>query len=90
MSGTPLNLATAGQAIDNKLSSISSGVWAYVVTGSTTAVQMMRGFAAMLLGKVSGAGTGAETFRDIADTKDVATFTVDSSGNRTAVTRDLT
>jgi hypothetical protein len=85
-----LNLATAEQAIDNKLSSISSGVWAYVVTGSTTAVQMMRGFAAMLLGKVSGAGTGAETFRDIADTKDVATFTVDSSGNRTAVTRDLT
>jgi hypothetical protein len=85
-----LNLATAEQAIDNKLSSISSGVWTYVVTGSTTAVQMMRGFAAMLLGKVSGAGTGAETFRDIADTKDVATFTVDSSGNRTAVTRDLT
>lgn len=85
-----LNLATAEQAIDNKLSSISSGVWTYVVTGSTTAVQMMRGFAAMLLGKVSGAGTGAETFRDIADTKDVATFMVDSSGNRTAVTRDLT
>lgn len=85
-----LNLATAEQAIDNKLSSISSGVWAYVVTGSTTAVQMMRGFAAMLLGKVSGAGTGAETFRDIADTKDVATFMVDSSGNRSAVTRDLT
>lgn len=85
-----LNLATAEQAIDNKLSSISSGVWAYVVTGSTTAVQMMRGFAAMLLGKVSGAGTTTEVFRDISDTKDVATFTVDSSGNRTAVTRDLT
>lgn len=85
-----LNLATAEQAIDNKLSSISSGVWAYVVTGSTTAVQMMRGFAAMLLGRVSGAGTTTEVFRDIDNTKDVVTVTVDSSGNRSAVTRDLT
>ena len=98
---TPVNVvSTGGSALTASESaqlmalpsatSIAAAVWASVVSGSTTAVQMMRGFAAMLLGKVSGAGTGAETFRDIADTKDVATFTVDSSGNRTAVTRDLT
>lgn len=69
---------------------IAAAVWAYVVTGTTTAVQVMRGFAAVLLGKVSGAGTTTETFRDPADTKDVLVFTVDENGNRTAVTRDLT
>lgn len=43
---------------------------------------------AVLLGKVSGAGTGTETFRDIGDTKDRVVATVDSSGNRTAITLD--
>ena len=41
-----------------------------------------------LAGKVSGAGTGTETFRDTADSKDRIVSTVDSSGNRTAVTLD--
>ena len=69
---------------------IASAVWAYVVTGTTTAVKIMRAAAAVLGGKMSGAGTGTETFRDIDDTKDVIVATVDSSGNRTALTRDLT
>jgi len=37
-------------------------------------------------GKVSGAGTTTITFRHINDTKDVIVATVDTSGNRTAVT----
>lgn len=43
---------------------------------------------AVLLGKLSGAGTGTEVFRDMADAKDRVTATVDASGNRTAITLD--
>ncbi len=42
-----------------------------------------------MAGKLSGAGTGTETFRNaVADSKDRVTATVDSSGNRTAITYD--
>lgn len=41
-------------------------------------------------GKISGAGTGTETFRNTADTKDRIVSTVDVDGNRTAVTVDGT
>lgn len=69
---------------------IAAAVWAYVVEGSTTALQWVRLVASVLLGKVSGAGTGTETFRDLADTKDRVVSTVDNDGNRTAVARDGT
>ncbi len=45
---------------------------------------------AVLAGKVSGAGTGTETFRGINDDKDRVVATTDSSGNRTAITLDGT
>jgi hypothetical protein len=61
-----------------------------VVEGTTTVRQMLRGFASALLSKLSGGGTGTEIFRDIGDTKDRITATVDASGNRTAITLDLT
>lgn len=42
-------------------------------------------------GKNSGVGTGTETFRNaVADSKDRVVATVDGSGNRTAITTDLT
>ncbi len=37
-------------------------------------------------GKVSGAGSGTEVFRDVNDTTDRVTATVDETGNRTAIT----
>jgi hypothetical protein len=46
---------------------------------------------AVMAGKVSGAGTGTETFRNtVADSKDRIVATVDTSGNRTAITTDQT
>jgi len=60
-----------------------------VVAGSTTFRQMLRGFAAVLLGKASGLGTATAVYRDIADSMPVVTATVDVDGNRTAVTLDL-
>lgn len=60
-----------------------------VETGLTPR-QAFRLVSAVLFGKVSGAGTGTEVFRDFGDTKARITATVDSSGNRTAITRDAT
>ena len=70
--------------------STTTAVLASAVDGTVTLAESLRLSNAVLGGKVSGAGTNQEYFRDLADTKDRAVFTVDSSGNRTAVTRDLT
>ena len=67
-----------------------AAIWAYVVEGSYTAVQYMRGMASVLFGKSSGLAGTAPTFRDTGDTKARVTGTVDASGNRSAVTLDLT
>lgn len=69
---------------------IAAAVWAQVLDGTLTAEQSMRLMNAILGGKVSGAGTGTEKFRDPADTKDRVVTTVDTSGNRTSIARDLT
>jgi hypothetical protein len=69
---------------------IAMAVWAAVIDGSLTAEQSLRLMNAVLGGKVSGAGTGTETFRNPADTKDRVISTVDSNGNRTNVSTDLT
>lgn len=65
-------------------------IWNIVVDGTNTAIQLMRGFSAVLLGKLSGGGTTSNVFRNAPDTKDVVTATVDANGNRTVVTKDLT
>jgi hypothetical protein len=44
--------------------------------------------ASVLLGKASGLNTTTAVFRAVNDTKDRVTATVDSSGNRSAVTLD--
>lgn len=67
-----------------------AAIWAYVVSGTVTAVKAMRGLSAVLFGKSSGGATTVITFRDADDTKDVIVATVDTDGNRTTVVRDLT
>lgn len=69
---------------------IASTTVGTAVDGATTLAESLRLSNAVLGGKVSGAGTGTEVFRSPADDKDRVTATVDSSGNRTAITRDLT
>lgn len=58
-----------------------------VIEGSVTMRQLLRGFAAVLLGKSTNSGAD---YRDIGDTKTRVDSTLDGSGNRTAVTLDLT
>ena len=59
-----------------------------VVEGTLTLRQAMRLILAALVGKSSGGGSGTIVFRDLADTKNRISATVDANRNRTAVTRD--
>jgi hypothetical protein len=69
---------------------VATAVIDEVIEGTTTLKQSVRLQNAVLLGKVTGAGTGTENFRDLADSKNRLVVTVDSSGNRSAITRDAT
>lgn len=61
-----------------------------VVENSKTFMHLLRGYWAVLGNKASGLGSGTATFRDDADSKDRIVATVDSDGNRSAITKDLT
>lgn len=71
--------------------SLASAVWASIIESGLTAEEAMRLIAAATAGKVSGAAGTTVTIRNaVADDKDRIVATVDSSGNRTAITYDLT
>lgn len=59
------------------------------IEGGITHLQAMRVVLAASAGKLDGATGTTVTIRDQADTKDRITATVDGSGNRTAVTLDV-
>ena len=65
-------------------------ILAGVVEGSITLVQIQRLILSVLAGLASGGDTTSIKFRDLADTKNRVTETVDANGNRTSVTLDLT
>lgn len=73
-----------------KLNDAGSGSnpWTEVIESGFTAAEILRILAAVLAGKVSGAGSGTETFVGIDGTTDRVVSTVDTSGNRTSVTLD--
>ena len=72
-------LAAAGAAGDPLLGVVEDG---------KTMREVLRIMAAVLAGKVGGAGTGTETFKGLDGTTDRVISTVDASGNRTAVVVD--
>lgn len=89
--GTDGVVVAAASKSDYRLSSTGvDDILDEVTEGTTTLRQLMRGFAAVLLGKASGLDTTSAVYRDIGDSKDRITATVDADGNRSAVTRDLT
>lgn len=65
-------------------------IWTAVIENSKTALQVMRVMFAALSGKASGLATSTAVYRDNADTLDRISATVDASGNRSAVTLNLT
>lgn len=60
------------------------------VDGAYTLRQIQRLVVAVLAGRSNGGGTATLKFRDTGNTKDRITATVDSNGNRTAVTINAT
>lgn len=68
---------------------IADAVWDEVVDGTTTARQSVRLSNSALGGKASGLNTTTAVYRDLADSKDRISATVDADGNRSVVTKDL-
>lgn len=87
------NLATVDTVVDaikaktDNLPSDPVGA-STVVEGTITVQQALRVLLAAMAGKASGGGTTSVIFRDTTDSKDRITATVDSDGNRSAVTLD--
>jgi hypothetical protein len=79
-----MDVGFASITVDN--AAIADAVHDEVVEGTVTLRQALRLFLSVMTGKSSGGGTTSITFRDIGDTKDRLKVTVDSKGNRTAVT----
>ena len=77
-------------AIRGAVDGVPAAVLASTVETGATVVQSLRLHNAVLGGKVSGAGSGVEKFRDLADTKDRLVSTVDNLGNRSSEVADLT
>lgn len=61
---------------------------AEVVEGTLTVKESLRLMLSFIAAKVSGGGTATIAFRDVGDTKDRITMTVDAAGDRSAVVRD--
>ena len=63
--------------------------WTEVIESGFTASDILKLIAAATAGKARDAETASVKFRDLNDTKDRITATVDGNGNRTAITYDL-
>jgi hypothetical protein len=90
-----LSAATPAVTVSDKTgfalsASAIDGILEEVVEGSVTMRQALMLFLSSFAGKASGGGTTSVTFRDIGDTKNRIVMTVDSAGNRSAVTLDVT
>lgn len=76
---------TTYETVDNLLDKANA------IEAGVTPRGALRLMLSVLAGKLSGAGTGTETFRNaVADSKARVTATVDTSGNRTTITTDQT
>ena len=62
-----------------------STIFATVVEGAHTLTHALRIMLSALAGKASGLGTTTAVFRDLGDTKNRISATVDASGNRSAI-----
>lgn len=81
--------ANAGDAMTLTAAAVDA-ILDEVIEGAYTLRQILRGYNSALMAKLSGAEVNSPAFRDLADSKNRITATTDASGNRTAVTLDLT
>jgi len=76
--------------LTNNVAALPQEILDSTVETGATVVESLRLHNSVLGGKVSGGGSGIETFRDLADTKDRLVSTNDAQGNRTSEVTDLT
>lgn len=81
------SVGTMGEKVNDAGS--AANPWTEVIESGYTAAEILRILAAVAAGKSSGQPTTV-VFRDLGDTKNRVSGTVDSSGNRTGVTIDET
>lgn len=81
-------MATFTYTVPDSPAAIAAAVWAYVVEGTLTALNTVRILLSALSGKSDGIGTPTVHTRDISDTKNRITATIDAFGDRTDVTLD--
>lgn len=90
------DIAAAAAALSSAVAALptasqnAAAAGALTVEGTITLIQAQRALLAVLLGKVSGAQSNLPVFRDTADSKNRVSATTDASGNRSAVSLDLT
>lgn len=82
------NLDNLDATVSSRSTLTAANVWQYVIEGTLTAERVMRIVLAGLSGILSGAATATIKIRDLANTKDRITATVDADGNRSNVTLD--
>jgi hypothetical protein len=87
---TAASIATGAIDADALAADAVDEIWDEVMEGTTTARHSLKLANSALGGKASGLATTTAVYRDIGDTKDRITATVDADGNRTVVTTDLT
>ena len=76
--------------LTNNVAAVPAAILASTVETGATVVQSLRLHNSVLGGVVSGGGSGVETFRDLANTKDRLVSTNTATGDRTAEVYDLT
>ena len=86
--GATINSVIGQFSIDNRIGVTVADIIAGIADGPYDLQEMMRLIFAATCNKVSGGGTATIVYRDSADGKDRITTTVDTNGNRTAVTLD--
>lgn len=69
------------------IKAIADAVWQRVIEGPYNAEELMRMMSAILLGQLSGAGTGTETFAGMCGIQRIVA-NVDNSGNRVSIIRN--
>jgi hypothetical protein len=76
-------------ALEEGASGAATSIFSTVVEGAMTFEGAMRLLLSLIAGKASGGGTTTVVFRDIGDTKNRITLTVDAKGNRSAVVTNV-
>lgn len=84
-----IQVTSGSGVLPGDITDITNAVWERIIESTYTAEEVMRLLASVSVGKSSGHPT-TPVFRDIADTKDRVSGTVDLTGNRTSVTLDET